>query len=1133
MKPRLNALLRSALLVLVSAATALAQTATTGQISGVVFDPQKAAVAGAQLTLTSDAGARRDSTTDATGHYAFSLLPPGVYRLQVDKGGFARAMVQGVVAKITEVTDLDVTLKIAAGEQVVEVSAEGSLVQTESATRGEVIQSGTLRQLPLPTRNFQQLLTLTAGTAASVPNSSDLGRGDTVFNVNGQRSLSNAVVINGVDANSIGTGSTPNVAVPATDAIQEFIVQTSLYDASQGRNAGGIVAAVTRSGTNAVHGNLYEFLRNDVLNANNFFLNKAGIKKPVYKRNQFGGTVGAPIKKDKAWIFLSYQGTRETNGTSLTNSLANVFVPGNLTNDRSTAAINTLAASFGVAAAAVQPSSLFLLQAKLPDGSFVIPSAPHPTGSNVAVPVPVPGVSKFREDQFNGNLDYQFTPSNRFSVKFFWANNPFLQALFNSFGTGNALPLPGFGAQSDFKHRLLSVDDTHVFGPKLLNDARFGASIITTRSTPQEPFTSAQVGINSPLRSLFPGMPTISVSNFFDIGASPFSDNDAMIQTYTFGDTLNWRHGKHSVKVGGEFKKHVVDLRFDLYTRGNMFALGFSGNAFKDFLGGFSGLNGFSIMGSGVNNRSNLASDAAWFINDDWRIHDRFTLTYGVRWDYYGNFYEAKGRYVGFDPTLVQTAVFGGGVAIRGGFVQAGNAATPLAGIPKVTDSLAPSDRNNFGPRLGFSWQPLGHENRFVVRGGYGIYYDRPNARLLNNQVLNFPYYTLAQVLTTPISNPFVQVPAPSTFPLNFTNAAQFPAGGPPAILPAATFLPTACAPAGSTCIPANGLYPNIHNFRTPYVQQYSLGTQWEFAHNFLLDVSFVGSAGHKLSRLRSLNQSPAAAGGNGPLSLGLSNLPAQGFGVHVVESSANSNYNSLQTTVTKRFSKGLQFVAAYTYSHSIDDYSGDGSGTSDNSVVPGDEVNLNNRATSDFDRRHRFVFSYIYDLPRFYSGGMRAAKVIANDWEIAGIATFQTGLPFSVLTNANVFTQARADLVAGCNPKRSGDVESRLTGYFDPLCFVAATGVGNFGNSGRNILRGPDQKNIDFSVVKFFPVAEGKKLEFRSEFFNLFNMTSFANPVNLPARATAAAPPNPILGQIVRTSTGSRVIQFALKFNF
>jgi hypothetical protein len=292
--------------------------------------------------------------------------------------------------------------------------------------------------------------------------------------------------------------------------------------------------------------------------------------------------------------------------------------------------------------------------------------------------------------------------------------------------------------------------------------------------------------------------------------------------------------------------------------------------------------------------------------------------------------------------------------------------------------------------------------------------------------------------------------------------------------------------------------------------------------------VGYVGSTGRKLYRLVDLNQALAPVPfAPGLLSPGLSSLAVQGFGVHAMQSSAISSYNSLQVGVTKRFSYGLQFLAAYTYSHSVDDYSGDPSGTSDVSVVPGNQAPglLNNRASSDFDRRQRLVFSGIYDLPRFYKGGSSFARQAVNGWELASVLTLQSGTPFSVLTNANAFVQARADSVSGCNPSLSGSVESRLSKYFNTACFTPATAVGDFGTTGRNILRGPNQKNVDISIIKYFPFSERTKLEFRGEFFNAFNMVSFANPISIVESAN--------VGQVVATSTGPRVIQFALKLSF
>jgi len=1121
-----------------------AQTPTTGQITGVVRDQSGAVVSGAAISASSTAGVQRETTSDEAGNFAFSLLPPGSYRLEVTKSGFSPVTAEAVTVRITQTTGLEINLEVAVQKAIVEVRAE----QADSAAHGTVIQQEQIRQLPLPTRNFQQLLTLTAGTSGPVQNSSELGRGAAPIYVNGNRATSNSVIINGADANSIGTGSLPNLAIPATDTLQEFIVQTSQYDASQGRVSGGVVAAVTKSGTNDFHGNVYEFFRNTVLNANNYFLNRAGISLPPYQRNQFGGTLGGPVLKDKLWFFVSYQGSREVNGTSLLNSIGTVFVPQNLTNDRSDAGVDALAASYGLAPCATPPVTLtfppcfhpmakFLLQAKLPNGAYVIPSAPNPvpvTFGQIPLPeaTPVVAISRFTENQYNTNLDFQVSQANRLSGKFFEADNPELQGLYNLFGLTNALPAPGFGGTADLNQRVLAVDDLHVFSPKLVNDARFGLSIITTSSAPQEPFTAAQLGVSNPLGGLFPGMPEISVANYFDVGANPFSDNNADEKTYTVGDTVSWQKGGHSMKIGTEYKHHSLDLAFNLYTRGQMFFLGlapppspFAGNGFFDFLGGLYDLSGLTIMGSGVNNRDLSAHDWAGFFNDDWRLPNRVTLTLGLRYDFFGPFTDADGRLVGIDPQRITTAAIpgfpaGNNVAITGGFVQAANAKNPLPGIPEIRSSLVSPNNTNFAPRFGFAWEAV--PNRMVVRGGYGIYFDRANARLINNQVLNFPYYTLAQTLETPIATPFVDVPQPSAFPLTFNNPAVFPFGGPPALLPQA---PSPLSPTGVAVVSANGIYPDIHNFRTPYTQQFSLGTQYLFANSWTFDLSYVGALGRRLYRLMDLNQAFApVAFEPGPLSPGLSSLAVQGFGVHLMQSSAVSNYNSMQASVTKRMSHGLQFLAAYTYSHWLDEYSGDPTGTSDVTVVPGNQMTLNNYASSDFDRRHRFVFSGIYDLPG-YKGSSALLKQVASGWELASVITLQAGTPFSVLTNATAFVQARADSVAGCDESRSGDVSSRLNEYFNVNCFTPASAIGDFGTSGRNILRGPNQKNADISIVKFFPIGGERQVEFRSEFFNAFNTVSFANPVNILASAN--------VGQIVTTTTGSRVIQFALKFNF
>lgn len=652
-----NRLLRLCLALFIGCLAALPVfgQVSTGQLSGTVTDPSGAVVSGATVTvIQKGTGTTRTVTTGDTGTYTVPLLPPGIYRVEATAANFQKTVLDGVPVRITENTVADLTLQVGdvSGEVIV-VTAEGPLVRTDSSSQGRVIEERSLRQLPLPTRNFQQLLTLSAGTSANITNTSEVGRGDTAINVNGQRTTSNSVLINGIDANSIGTGSTPNLAVPATDSLQEFIVLTSQYDASAGRNAGGIVTAVTKSGTNEFHGNAYFFLRDTSLNANNFFLKRQGIDRPTNERYQYGGTLGGPIIKDRLWFFGSYQGTRETNGTSLTNSLAVVGTPPDLTDDRSDAALAALSRARAPGLAAfgqlgfVNPVARRLLQARYPDGSFLIPSG------NGQIARILPTLSKFREEQFNANVDAQLGNANRLAVKFFFANNRTDQGLFNQFGLANALQTPGYPVRTDANNRFLSVTDTHVFASGFINEARFGFNIIPAKATPTEPFTANQFGINSPNRGRFPGMPAIGLTNFFTAGPSGFSASDNQADTLTAGDTVTYTTGNHAMKFGGEYRYNRVRVDFDVFARG---AITFTGaltnlaalaplftpgrrDAFTEFLvaDAFPGFNPvFSIIGPGSAKRQVRAHDFALFFQDDWKIHPRLTLNLGVRYDYFG-----------------------------------------------------------------------------------------------------------------------------------------------------------------------------------------------------------------------------------------------------------------------------------------------------------------------------------------------------------------------------------------------------------------------------------------------------------------------------------------------------------------
>ncbi len=809
-------------ITLCAVASAFAQGGT-GQLSGNVVDANGAVVPGASIKLTSLVTAQeREATTNDSGDFVFTLLPAGAYKLEVAASGFRTVVVDAIKIDVTQTTTLPVRLDAATVSGMVTINAEPPLVQQETSQVGRTIEEQTIRQLPLPTRNFQQLLTLSPGTSSSVANNTELGRGDAIISVNGQRTTSNNVRINGIDANSIGTNSTPNIAVPATDTLQEFIVQTSLYDASQGRNAGGNVEAITKSGANPFHGNAYYFLRNDALNANDFFLNAAGRERPVLKRNQFGGTLGGPIVKDHLFFFGSYQGTRERNGASLNNSLMSPSIPPGLRDNNRTAA--GLSAAFGVPVAAINPVILSVLNARLPNGQFLIPSSSgRPNGLT-----PISGLSRFTENQFNANFDWRLNDKHTISSKNFFASNPTFQANYNFAGLGNGVTqLPGTGGSLDIIQDLNSITDTYVFSQNVVNQARFGFSRLRVTSVPEEPFNAADFGINSPLRNLFPGMPTLTVTGLFTTGSSPFADQSSRINAFTYGDTLSIVAGNHRLRFGGEYRRSQVNFFFNAFSRGQVIF-----SSFPAFLAG----NGVSIIGSGVFDRALRVNDWSGFVQDDWKVNSRLTLNLGVRYDFYGYPVDTRGRLVNFVPDQFRQGTNAAPAGPPNGFVQAGNGT--LSGVPTVADTLVPNDKNNFAPRVGFAYR-LNDSGTLVARGGYGIYYDRFSTRYANTQLLNYPYLALAVglpgVLRT-MSDPFIPVPQPGQFPVNPT-------------------IPSPLSPLSPLVgVPISGIFIDPE-LRTPYIQQYNANVQWEFAKDFLLEAGYVGSKGTKLLQVITLNQ--------------------------------------------------------------------------------------------------------------------------------------------------------------------------------------------------------------------------------------------------------------------------------------
>ncbi len=1116
-------------LLLIFGLTNLFAQGTTGQISGTVTDQTGAVVSGASVKITqADTNLNRAATTNEEGIYSFQLLPVGRYSVEITAQNFQVFKAEAIV-NVTQTTVVDAQLGVSG--DTVTVNVEAPVIQLETSQNGRTIEGETIRQLPLPTRNFQQLLTLQAGAQSSVSNTTELGRGDATISVNGQRTTSNSVRINGVDANSIGTNSTPNIAVPATDSLQEFVVQTSLYDASNGRNAGGNVEAITRSGSNNFRGNVYYFLRDKSLAANDPFIQGRGLERPEFHRQQYGGTLGGRVLRDRIFFFGSYQGTRERNGYSLVNSLTSPIVPAGLTDSNRTAA--QLSAVFGIPAANINPVSIAILNARLPNGQFAIPSS-GATGlaANAAVVVPQSGVSRFKENQFNANGDFIFTDKHNLSAKFFVADNPTFQSNYNFAGLGNGeRQLTGFGGDLTIKQKLYSITDNYIFSSNIVNQARFGFNRLRVTSVPEEPFTAAQLGITNPLASLFPGAPTIQVAGLdsqFFFGSAPLADQSSRINGYNFNDVLSVTHGNHRLRFGGEYRFSQVKFYFNAFSRGQVIFAGFN-----NFLTG----TGTSLIGSGVFDRYYKVTDTNFFAQDDWKINNRLTLNLGLRYDLYGLPVENQGRLVNllFDQIRIGTTAAPAGSP--NGFVQADGGS--LANVPTAEKTLVPVDKNNFAPRVGFAYV-FDEGLNLVLRGGYGIYYDRISTRYANTQLFNYPYFALGVGLPgifRTFQDPFIPLPAPSQFPTAAT-------------------IPSPLSPLSPIVgVPIAGVYVDPE-LRTPYVQQFNFGLQWGFWNNFVFDIGYVGNKGTRLLQLLSPNQpiyNPTTNSFATPFPGSvISALKNATGGVQQVSTTSLSTYNSLQMSLTKRFSSGLQFQAAYTFGKSIDYYSG---GTvNELANVFGDQRNWRaNRGRSDFNREQRLVISGVYSLPKhnFESG---FAKAVLNDWQIAGIAVFQSGLPFSIVDNPGNAVIQRANFNQSFTGDiyTAGDVSQRLNGFFNQAAFVRSCPIGTlvggvlvacanngvgvvnnprfdpanpFGNTTRNGFTGPGQKNVDISLIKFIPFTERFRGEFRIEAFNVFNWVNFANPNNNISGAN--------FGRIERAATGPRVLQFGMKLNF
>src|SRR5437762_4855583 len=526
---------------------ALGQSQTTGRIVGTVKDERGAVIVGAEVTVTSLATAEEQkATTDTEGNYAVPLLPPGAYRVRVTANGFSSALFDSVQVVITETTTLNAELTVSGVIVEPVIVRIAPLIQKDGPQLGRAVDSRAVSGLPLATRNFTQILALSPGASVALPDNTALGRNSQNVSVNGARVMQNDFEINGIDANKIDTNSTTSLAVPAPETIQEFKVQTSLYDATFGRGGGGNVQAVTRSGTNDFHGAAYEYFRNDALNANNPFLKAADVRRPTLQRNVFGGLLGGPIKTNRSFFFVSYQGTRERNGASRNSLTSSVFVAPGLTDDRSQQTLLTTfrpGSQTGVPATSINPVALALLNTRLPDGQFLIPTPQadgHYSGS---------AISTYHEDQFNTNVDYRINEMDWLAVKFFFSNAPQFFAL-----PAGGANVPGFGADRKQNNRLISLQDIHTISARVINEARIGYSFIRQDTFGRNPVKDSDLGIKRANANVYPGLGLIRIGsggNAVTIGNSGANvDMQVNDSSTTLVDILSLTRGRHSIRTG-------------------------------------------------------------------------------------------------------------------------------------------------------------------------------------------------------------------------------------------------------------------------------------------------------------------------------------------------------------------------------------------------------------------------------------------------------------------------------------------------------------------------------------------------------------------------------------------------------
>jgi outer membrane receptor protein involved in Fe transport len=998
-----------AILFLVSSFSVLAQSTAT--LQGVVNDPSGAVVPNAKITVRNQAtGIERAAQTDSDGNYQVAALPVGAYRVEVQAQGFQTQVLPNLSVEVGRTLVQNFQLTVGSISQEVTITSDVPVIETATTSVGTVIDQKTVQEIPLNGRHFVDLGLLIPGSVTPPQNgflTAPLrGQGSFAFNTAGNREDTVNFQINGINLNDQVQNQI--TFQPSINTVQEFKVDNSTFSAEYGRSSGAIANIATRSGTNDFHGELFEFLRNDALDARNFF----DARKPPFKRNQFGASLGGPIIKNRTFFFFSYEGLRQRQGLTLNSNVLTDAQRASVTN---------------------------------PTVAKLLPLIPRATTVDIVGGVAVgrfqgADTAPVNIDQWTGDVSHNLTASDRlhgyYAFQRDFRGEPNLQ--------GNTLP--GFGDTRQSHRQILTLNETHTFGPNVVNEARFGFNRINITFTPNAPLNPADFGINNGITQPI-GLPQISITGFnFNIGGPSGFPQGRADTTFVFSDTLSYLRGSHSFKFGGEMRR-FYNNNFNLDTGTFAFA------NVASFIAGTG--NSFSIT-LGDRASSIAQGNLGLYVQDNYKVRPHLTLELGLRYDWNMSPTERFDRFVVFNPETVS-----------------------LDQVGKDINQVYHTNNKNLQPRVGFAWDPF-KDGKTSVRAAYAVLVDQP----------------ITNVVVGPTSNP------PLATPLNINGAVRFD---------------NAATVAG-----LSGLAPATvdQGFDNAYVQSWNFNVQRELMPGFGVTAGYFGSKGTHLRISRNINQPVNGIRPFPRLSAASPIRPNAALGnITQIESTGNSSYNALWLTADKRLRRGLQFNASYTFSKSIDYNSLNSQG-----VIVQDSYNLrNSRGLSDYDARHRFVVNAIYLLP--FKGNQ-----LVEGWQFSTIVQLQSGNPVNLITSINTLNQVANTL----RPDVTGPISYPHTveRWFDTAVFVNPTvPVTHFGSLGRNVVIGPGFNNTDFSVTKTTKLNESMRVQFRTEFFDLFNHANFGQPGRVVGTAT--------FGRITNTrfatgdSGSSRQVQFALKFLF